>query len=98
MGMVLVSLLVMLLVVVGMSIGVLLGRQPLKGSCGGVGAALGEKDYVCDLCGNDEEKCKTINERQQAGLPVDDLAYDASHGAASEGKERATSSQTQSGD
>lgn len=78
MGMVLVSLLVMLLVVAGMSIGVLFGRQPLKGSCGGVGAALGERDYVCDLCGNDENKCKEINERQEAGLPVDDLAYDAS--------------------
>ncbi len=98
MGMVLVSLLVMLLVVVGMSIGVLFGRQPLKGSCGGVGAALGEKDYVCDLCGNDEDKCKEINERQQAGMPVDDLAYDASQTQASEGKERATSSTTQSGD
>ncbi len=98
MGMVLVSLLVMLLVVAGMSIGVLFGRQPLKGSCGGVGAALGEKDYVCDLCGNDEIKCKEINDRQQAGLPVDDLAYDASQTGASKGKERATSSTTQSGD
>ncbi|WP_347329615.1 (Na+)-NQR maturation NqrM [Marinimicrobium locisalis] len=83
MGMVLVSVLVMLLVVVGMSVGVLFGRQPLKGSCGGVGAALGEKDYVCDLCGNDEDKCKEINERQQPGSPADNLAYDASAKAVS---------------
>lgn len=100
MSMVLVSLLVMLLVVVGMSVGVLFGRQPLKGSCGGVGAALGEKDYVCDLCGNDEQKCKEINERQQTGLPADDLAYDASEKSASPGGERGkrtTTSKTKTG-
>ncbi|WP_084646174.1 (Na+)-NQR maturation NqrM [Marinimicrobium agarilyticum] len=100
MSMVLVSLLVMLLVVVGMSVGVLFGRQPLKGSCGGVGAALGEKDYVCDLCGNDEQKCKEINEGQQTGLPADDLAYDASEKSASPAGERGkrtTTSNTKTG-
>lgn len=76
MGMLLVTFGVMLLVVAGMSVGVLFGRKPLTGSCGGVGAALGEKDYVCDLCGNDENKCKEINE--QKTVPDSDLAYDAS--------------------
>jgi len=43
-----------------MAVGVLLGRKPISGSCGGVGAALGQKDYVCELCGNDETKCEEI--------------------------------------
>ena len=45
------------LVMAGMAIGVIMGRKPLKGSCGGVGAALGEKDYTCDICGDDPNKC-----------------------------------------
>lgn len=70
-----VTLFVLLLVVVGMSIGVLLGRKPLKGSCGGVGAALGEKDYTCDICGGDPNKCE---EEQQKQDKTTSLAYDAS--------------------
>ncbi|HEY7885407.1 MAG TPA: (Na+)-NQR maturation NqrM [Cellvibrionaceae bacterium] len=75
MAMLLVTLGVMLLVVAGMSIGVLMGRKPIAGSCGGVGAALGEEDYVCELCGNDEAKCEALND----GEPVatTDLAVDA---------------------
>jgi len=40
-----------------MSIGVIMGRKPIKGSCGGVGAALNEKNYKCSMCGGDPEKC-----------------------------------------
>lgn len=40
---------ILLLVVVGMSIGVLMGRRKLKGSCGGVGAIPGLKsDCACE--------------------------------------------------
>lgn len=45
------------LLVGAMSIGVLMGGKPISGSCGGVGAALGETDYTCDICGNDPNKC-----------------------------------------
>lgn len=92
MGMLLVTLMVMLIVVVGMSVGVLFGRKPLAGSCGGVGQALGEKDYVCDLCGNDEDKCKEIQADAGSGggmgssasaISEQDLAYDASKGSPS---------------
>ncbi len=48
----------MLLVIVAMAVGVLLGRKPISGSCGGVGAALKDPDYICDLCGNDPKKCE----------------------------------------
>ena len=71
-----VTLAALLLFVVAMSVGVLMGRKPLKGSCGGVGAALGEEDYVCDICGGDPQKCD-----EQEGSSITekrDLAYDAS--------------------
>ena len=71
----LVTLLVLLLVVGAMSIGVILGRKPISGSCGGIGAALEDPDYVCDFCGNDESKCE---ERQQALAQGENLGYDAS--------------------
>ncbi|GAB3374044.1 (Na+)-NQR maturation NqrM [Spongiibacter taiwanensis] len=48
----------LMLVMAAMSIGVLLGRKPIAGSCGGVGAAMNDPDYVCDLCGNDPNKCE----------------------------------------
>lgn len=65
---------VMLIVVVGMSIGVIFGRKPLTGSCGGVGKALGEKDYSCELCGGDEQKCESLNSGENM---TTDLAIDA---------------------
>jgi len=40
-----------------MAIGVLMGRKPIAGSCGGVGAALGEENYECEICGGDPIKC-----------------------------------------
>ena len=53
----LVSVLVFGLVIAGMAIGVIMGRTPIKGSCGGMGA-LGI-DTACDLCGGDPERCET---------------------------------------
>lgn len=50
---------VMLLVVAGMAVGVMAGRKPIAGSCGGI-AALGiEKS--CGVCGNDFTKCSSNN-------------------------------------
>ena len=67
---------VLLLIVAGMAIGVIMGRKPLKGSCGGVGAALGEVDYTCDLCGGDPNKCDEISQENEQDK-ASDLAYDA---------------------
>lgn len=73
----LIALFALLLITGIMAVGVLFGRKPISGSCGGVGAALGEEDYVCELCGNDEAKCAEI----QAGIAdteADNDFYDAS--------------------
>lgn len=58
---VILSIVVFGLLVTGMAVGVLLGKKPISGSCGGVGAALGEKDYSCDICGGDVKKCEDSN-------------------------------------
>jgi hypothetical protein len=44
-----------------MAIGVLMVKKPIAGSCGGVAAALGEKDYTCEICGDDPNKCDEIS-------------------------------------
>ena len=78
MAMFMVALCVMLLVVAGMAVGVIFGRKPLSGSCGGVGQALGEKDYTCELCGGDEAKCESINsDENNTKTANQDLAVDA---------------------
>ena len=79
---------VMLTVCGGMAIGVIFSNKPLKGSCGGVGKALQEKDYTCEICGDDESKCEEINSaednsEEKARSSFDDkinaaLGYDAS--------------------
>ncbi len=62
-------------IIAAMSIGVLMGRKPITGSCGGIGAALGEKNYSCDICGGDPNKC---DEQQAQIIDGSDLAIDAS--------------------
>lgn len=47
---------VMLMIVAAMAVGVLLGRKPISGSCGGM-SAIG-MDGACDVCGGDKNKCE----------------------------------------
>ncbi len=46
----------MLLLVAAMSVGVLMGRNPISGSCGGM-SSLG-MEVACDICGGDKGKCE----------------------------------------
>lgn len=71
------TMIVMILIVGGMSIGVLMGRKPIAGSCGGVGAALNDSDYICDLCGNDPNKCSEENDNLRLSVSKTEF-YDAS--------------------
>ena len=45
----------MLLLVAGMAVGVMVGRQPLSGSCGGL-KRLGI-DGECEICGGNPSRC-----------------------------------------
>ena len=45
------------LIVTAMSVGVIAGREPIKGSCGGIGA-LGI-DRSGEICGGDPQRCET---------------------------------------
>jgi len=56
MSLFLISFVLIGLVMAGMAIGVMAGRGPLKGSCGGMGA-LGI-DTACDICGGNPQKCE----------------------------------------
>lgn len=68
----LLSLVIISFLVAAMAIGVLLGKEPIKGSCGGM-SALG-MDTECDICGGDPNKCDS--ETSMSDKPAD-LAYDA---------------------
>ena len=61
----LISILVMGLVMAGMAVGVLVGRAPIKGSCGGMGA-LGV-DTACELCGGNPQRCDEETRSTQPG-------------------------------
>ena len=56
---------VMGLVMAGMVVGVLAGRAPSKGSCGGRGA-LGV-DTACELCGGNPQRCDEETRSTETG-------------------------------
>ena len=56
MEIVFVAFFVMLTLVVAMSVGVIFGRQPIAGSCGGM-KALG-MEMECEVCGGDPQMCE----------------------------------------
>ncbi len=73
MTMFLISFVLIALVMAGMAIGVIAGRGPLKGSCGGMGA-LGI-DTACDICGGDPQRCeeetRSSREKSEMFYPAD---------------------------
>ncbi len=63
------------LVIAAMSIGVIMGRKPIAGSCGGL-AAVGI-DEECPICGGDQNKCDEEQDKQTRKEELAELAYDA---------------------
>lgn len=70
-----ISALVIALVIVAMAVGVLAGRPPIKGSCGGMGA-LGI-DKACDICGGDPRRCDEETRDGEVGKANPGLFYPA---------------------
>ena len=73
------SFVVLLGLVGAMSVGVLMGRKPIAGSCGGM-SALG-METACDICGGDKARCekeqkKNAALREEDDFDADDLAYE----------------------
>ena len=73
MSMFLITFLVFGLVVTGMAVGVIMGRGPIKGSCGGMGA-LGI-DTACDICGGDPKRCDEETRDGEVGRSNPELYY-----------------------
>lgn len=60
----LITFMVMMLVVAGMAVGVMAGRKPIAGSCGGIGATGIESS--CTLCGGNPQKCEESSRGPEA--------------------------------
>ncbi|MBL1274123.1 MAG: hypothetical protein ACI92B_001766 [Marinobacter maritimus] len=76
MGTFLLVLLIVVLLVAGMAVGVIFGRKPISGTCGGIGA-LGISSS-CDICGGNTQKCEEENQRVASeAVTPEELAYDA---------------------
>lgn len=70
---------VMLLLIAIMSIGVIMGRKPIAGSCGGM-SALG-MDVACDICKGDKSLCETEIEKAKQDVANRDIADRLSYNA-----------------
>ena len=66
----LLSFLILMAVVAGMAIGVIRGRAPISGSCGGLNN-LGV-DGACEICGGNPARCE-----QESGTASGGKFYDA---------------------
>ncbi len=69
----LLTFIILLMIVAAMAIGVIRGRAPISGSCGGLNN-LGV-DGACEICGGNPAKCE---EQQASGTIKKSNFYDAS--------------------
>lgn len=71
------AFLVILALVGAMSVGVIFGRNPIKGTCGGMAAL--KMGAGCDICGGDASKCDEESSMENRSTAPDgaELGYDA---------------------
>ena len=67
------AFLLMLVLVAAMAVGVLFGRKPISGSCGGM-KALG-MGVSCEICGGNPQLCESTEQDGRSARP--DLFYRA---------------------
>ena len=71
----------MLIIIGGMAVGVIFGRQPIKGSCGGMSAV--GIDAECEICGGNPARCESqppvsdLTKGADSKTDPDDLSYRA---------------------
>lgn len=75
MGTFVLVLLIVGLLIAAMSVGVIFGRKPISGTCGGLGA-MGISSS-CDICGGSTQKCEDNRKASEADDAAEDLSYDA---------------------
>ena len=67
-GLILTVFVVFAFLVAIMAVGVIMGRRPISGSCGGIGRINGEESE-CAICGGDPIKCEqSINDKSVVGV------------------------------
>jgi len=69
------SFVTLLAIVAGMAIGVMKGRAPISGTCGGLNNI--GIDGACEICGGNPAKCESNEEAQSSGRSTG--FYDASN-------------------
>ncbi len=69
----LITMLVIGLVITAMAVGVIFGRPPIKGSCGGIGA-LGI-DQACEICGGNPQRCEEETRGGDKAEPARETSY-----------------------
>lgn len=74
MSMLMITFGVMVTFITIMAVGVLFGREPLKGSCGGLNKV--GIDGKCEICGREPDSCETSESSGTAAVKNRDLAYD----------------------
>ena len=65
------TFLVFLFVIVIMAVGVMRGRPPIAGSCGGLGAI--GVDGACEICGGNPYKCEAVEQNSKTPIIVNAL-------------------------
>jgi hypothetical protein len=65
-----IAFLIFFVVALGMAVGVMAGRKPISGSCGGLNNRNGGASDSCSLCGGSTEACQDLRDRheEQAGV------------------------------
>ncbi len=71
------SFVVIVLAIMLMAVGVMAGREPIKGSCGGLNK-LGLRDGDCPVCGGDPGKCDSGDSSSVRDYPAYDATKQAS--------------------